>query len=167
MSWAEPTGPLYAATLSDSRLGATAVKGHGRRLPAASATTARGRKGARVMASGMPGGIPLYGVRRRHLFSFQGAGPAFGAGRPRQRNNQRHIHTTRVQRGGVNPRHCARGFCVESLRPRADWPAGTGLKLALGLSIAHVFRVVSRSIHEGREGPASPPGRVRSVAAGE
>ena len=73
MSQAEPTGPLYAATLSDSRLGATTVEGHGRLLPAVSATTARSRMGARVLASGMPVGIPLCGVRRRHLFGCQGA----------------------------------------------------------------------------------------------
>ena len=73
MSQAEPTGPLYAATLSDSRLGATTVKGHGRLLPAVSATTARSRMGARVLASGMPVGIRLCGVRRRHLFGCQGA----------------------------------------------------------------------------------------------
>ena len=38
------------------------MKGHGRLLPAVSATTARSRMGARVLASGMPVGIRLCGV---------------------------------------------------------------------------------------------------------
>ena len=132
MSQAEPTGPLYAATLSDSRLGATTVKGHGRLLPAVSATTARSRMGARVLASGMPVGIRLCGVRRRHLFGCQGAlSVLMGAGHPRLRDYQRRIHTARVQRGGVNPRPCARGFGAMSLWPVSDWPVGRRLKLAL------------------------------------
>ena len=146
MSQAEPTGPLYGLlTLSDSRLGATTVKGHGRLLPAVSATTARSRMGARVLASGMPVGIRLCGVRRRHLFGCQGAlSVLMGAGHPRLRDYQRRIHTARVQRGGVNPRPCARGFGAMSLWPVSDWPVGSRLKLALVGSIAHPFWAVSR-----------------------
>ena len=145
MSQAEPTGPLYAATLSDSRLGATTVKGHGRLLPAVSATTARSRMGARVLASGMPVGIRLCGVRRRHLFGCQGAlSVLWGAGHPRLRDYQRRIHTARVQRGGVNPGPCARGSGAMSLWPVADWPVGRWLKLALVGSIAQAFWAVSR-----------------------
>ena len=33
--------------------------------------------GARVLASGMPAGIPLCGVRRRHLFGCKGAVSGF------------------------------------------------------------------------------------------
>ena len=111
---------------------ASTVKGHGRLLPAVSATTARSRMGARVLASGMPVGIRLCGVRRRHLFGCQGAlSVLMGAGHPRLRDYQRRIHTARVQRGGVNPRPCARGFGAMSLWPVSDWPVGRRLKLAL------------------------------------
>ena len=67
-----------------------------------------------------------------------------GAGHPRLRDYQRRIHTARVQRGGVNPGPCARGFGAMSLWPGADWPVGSWLKLALVGSIAQPFWDVSR-----------------------
>ena len=109
---AELTCPLYAATLSDPRGsdGSRPRRAVARRL---SYNRTQGRMGARVMASGMPGasrravlGGATYSVVKVHCTVFR------GAGRPRQRHNQRHIPTARVQRGGVNPRHCARGFRV-------------------------------------------------------
>ena len=126
------------------------MKGHGRQLPAVSATTARSRMGARVMASGMPVGIRLCGVRRRHLFGCQGAlSVLMGAGRPRLRDYQRRIHTARVQRGGVNPRPCARGYRVTVPFGKRIICDGTGLKLALVESIAQEFWHVTRGSTKG------------------
>ena len=101
-----------------------------------------GREGTGI---GNAVGIRLCGVRRRHLFGCQGAlSVLMGAGHPRLRDYQRRIHTARVQRGGVNPRPCARGFGAMSLWPVSDWPVGSWLKLALVGSIAHPFWRVSR-----------------------
>ena len=74
----------------------------------------RGRRARRGNGIGNAScGCPvLHGVRRRHLFSCQGTSPACRGGLPRLRDYQRRIHTARFQRGGVNPRHCARGYGV-------------------------------------------------------
>ena len=43
----------------------------------------------------------------------------------------------RVQRGGVNPGHCARGFGAMSLWPVSDWPVGGKVEArAPGIKIA-------------------------------
>ena len=142
MRSAELTCPLYTATLSgpqrERRLKATA----GCCLPGLSATGRRqtgpplryyrtqGRMGARVMASGMPGasrcavvGGATYSVVK---VSYGFPGPCV----PR-RVRISATSLARVQRGGVNPGPCARGFGALSLPARADWLAGTVLKLAL------------------------------------
>ena len=72
-----------------------------------------------------------------------------GAGRPRLRDYQRRIHTARVQRGGVNPRHCARGYGVTVPFRKRIICDGTGLKLALVRSIAQAFWHVSRGSTKG------------------
>ena len=91
---------------------------------------ARGRMGARVMASGMPE------VSRRAVLG--GATYAVVKVRVRLRGAVRPgsvtisaTSLTRVQRGGVNPGHCARGFGAMSHWPVVDWPVGRRLKLAL------------------------------------
>ena len=129
MRSAELTCPLYAATLSDPRrerrpprgclqanelaLGqaqservvhSTALRRHPPRAtagwcPPLRCYRARGRMGARVMASGMPGasrravlGGATYSVVKVWI-------RLSGAGRPRQRHNQRHIPGARPARG--------------------------------------------------------------------
>ena len=51
----------------------------------------RDRMGARVMASGMPGGIPPRGARRRTYSVFQGASPSSRGRTPAAASQQRHI----------------------------------------------------------------------------
>ena len=161
MRSAELTCPLYAATLSDPRrerrpprgclqanelaLGqaqservvhSTALRRHPPRATAGTSPPlrcyrARGRMGARVMASGMPGASPPRGVGRRHLFGCQGVDPAFRGRTPAAASQISATSLARVQRGGVNPGPCARGFCAMSHRSESDWPMGARLKLAL------------------------------------
>ena len=83
------------------------------------------------MASGMPGasrravlGGATYSVVKVWV-------RLSGAGRPRQRHRSAPTSLARVQRGGVNPGPCARGFCAMSHRSESDWPMGARLKLAL------------------------------------
>ena len=159
MRSAELTCPLYAATLSDPRrerrpprgclqanelaLGqaqserghSTALRRHPPRATAGSCPPlrcyrARGRMGARVMASGMPGasrravlGGATYSVVKVWI-------RLSGAGRPGSVTISA-TSLARVQRGGVNPGPCARGFGAMSLWPVSDWPVGRRLKLAL------------------------------------
>ena len=126
--------------------GAKAVSGHGGTCPPLRCYRARGRMGARVMASGMPGASRRAVLGGAHLFGCKGVGSGFaGPHVPRQR----HISATslaRVQRGGVNPGHCARGFGAMSLWPVSDWPVGRRLNIALRGSIAQTFLGVSRTV---------------------
>ena len=89
-------------------------------------------------------GIPPCGVGRRHLFGCQGVGPAFRGRTARGSVTISATSLARVQRGGANPGPCARGSGAMSLWPRADWPVGRWLKLALVGSIAQPFWSVSR-----------------------
>ena len=149
MSSEEPPVPLYAATLSDSRLGATTVKGHDRqpvwwsdRLPAVSATTARCRMGARVLASGNARRIPPCGVRRRHLFSCQGA--VSGSSGPDARGcvTISAASIRRASSAGVPIRgNRARGFRVTVPSAERIICQGTGLKLALGVEYSTCVQV--------------------------
>ena len=72
-----------------------------------------------------------------------------GAGRPRLRDYQRRIHTARVQRGGVNPRPCARGYRVTVPFGKRIICDGTGLKLALGVEYSTGVLACVKGIHEG------------------
>ena len=160
MRSAELTCPLYAATLSDPRrerrpprgclqanelaLGqaqservvhSTALRRHPPRATAGTCPPlrcyrARGRMGARVMASGMPGASRRAVLGGATYSVVKVCVRLRGAARPRQR----HISATslaRVQRGGVNPGHCARGFGAMSHWPVSDWPVGRRLNIAL------------------------------------
>ena len=87
--------------------GATA-QGHGGMCPPLRCYRARGRMGARVMASGMPGasrravlGGATYSVVKVWV-------RLRGAGRPWQRHNQRHISGARPARGGQSWTLCPR-----------------------------------------------------------
>ena len=185
MRSAELTCPLYAATLSDPRrerrpprgclqanelaleqavewtgdVHSTALWRHPLRATAGSCPPlrcyrARGRMGARVMASGMPGasrravlGGATYSVVKVWV-------RLSGAGRPRQR----HISATslaRVQRGGVNPGHCARGFGAMSHWPVSNWPVGRRLKLALRVEYSTPVLVCVKEM-DGLEPPEIP-----------
>ena len=145
MSQAEPTGPLYAATLSDPRLGATTVKATAGCCPPSQLRPLEVEWARGVLASGMPVGIPPCGVRRRHLFGCKCAVSVLSG------PDARGCVTISAHPYGARP---ARGCQSETLCPRVRRHCpfgkriicdGTGLKLALGLSIAQAFLPVSRS----------------------
>ena len=80
-----------------------------RDVPAATLLPCARPNGSEGNGIGNARGIPPRGVGRRHLFGCKGVGPA---SRGRTSRGSVHISATslaRVQRGGVNPGHCARG----------------------------------------------------------
>ena len=109
MRSAELTCPLYAATLSGPREGATA-QGHGGLLPAATLLPYPRPNGSEGNGIGNARGIPPRGVRRRHLFGCEGVGTSFRGRTARGSVTISATSLARVQRGGVNPGPCARGF---------------------------------------------------------
>ena len=130
MRSAELTCPLYAATLSGPREGATA-QGHGGLLPAATLLPYPRPNGSEGNGIGNARGIPPRGARRRHLFGCKGVRTS-SRGRTSRGSvaNQRHIPGARPARGCQSWTLCPR------VRRRAPsvWiglAGGTVLKLAL------------------------------------
>ena len=163
MSQAEPTGPLYAATLSDPRLGATTVKATAGCCPPSQLRPLEVEWARGVLASGMPVGIPPCGVRRRHLFGCKCAVSVLSG------PDARGCVTISAHPYGARP---ARGCQSETLCPRVRRHCpfgkriicdGTGLKLALGLSIAQAFLPVSRSCLPWVSQPYTRDAYIRSV----
>ena len=133
-----------AATLSDSRLGATTVKATAGCCPPSQLRPLEVEWARGVLASGMPVGIRLCGVRRRHLFGCKGA--VSGLWGPDTRGCVT-ISAASIRRAS------SAGGSILDLAPAgsapcpiglADWPVGSWLKLALVGSIAQPFWDVSR-----------------------
>ena len=117
-------GSLYSPTEIPSQ-------GHGGLVPAATLLPCARPNGSEGNGIGNARGIPPRGVGRRHLFGCQGVDPAFRGRTPAAASQISATSLARVQRGGVNPGPCARGFCAMSHRSESDWPMGARLKLAL------------------------------------
>ena len=117
-------GSLYSPTETPSQ-------GHGGLVPAATLLPCARPNGSEGNGIGNARGIPPRGGGRRHLFGCQGVDPAFRGRTPAAASQISATSLARVQRGGVNPGHCARGFGAMSHWPVSDWPVGRRLKLAL------------------------------------
>ena len=109
----------------------TPSQGHGGLVPAATLLPCARPNGSEGNGIGNARGIPPRGVGRRHLFGCQGERPSFRGRTARGSVTISATSLARVQRGGANPGPCARGSGAMSLWPRADWPVGRWLKLAL------------------------------------
>ena len=146
MSQAEPTGPLYAATLSDPRLGATTVKATAGCCPPSQLRPLEVEWARGVLASGMPVGIPPCGVRRRHLFGCQGALSVLSGPDARGCVTISAASIRRASSAGVSIRDIVpAGTASLSLR-QADYLSRDRAEArASWLSIAQAFLPVSRS----------------------